>query len=223
MSSGFGASPARRPPIEGIAAELAEQVGGIWPKLMPPAGRAGVVRTLFTAVESGAGTTTLASATAYDLAVNLRVRVLLVEAHLKRPAMARLFGLPPAPGLSDLFDGRAELPRCLHEVPGVPELRVLPGGSARPPVRGELSTPLARQTFAQLAEQVDYLIVDGPPLLGGPEGRLLLDQVDSAVLVLRARSTRRDGAKRAVSTLAEAGVDLVGAVLNRYQPELSFL
>lgn len=174
-------------------------------------------RILFTSTERGAGTTSLAAATAIGLARNLRVNVALVETNLQSPTLAGALDIQSEVGLSDVLDGRIDIEKAIRRLETLGELRlnVLPAGSARLPLAGEFATAGAKAAFAKLAEGCRYVIIDAPPFFDHPETRVLMRDVDAAVLVLRAGKARRDAAQRAVRELQESGLRVIGTLLNR--------
>ena len=219
MSEANSPSPAAwSAPIEALLGELGGATESLWTRLAPGSGRTRT-RVLFTAAEPGAGTTLLAGVVAWELSQNLRQRTVLVEANVRRPALATYLGLGPVVGLSDVLDRRAELDGCRLSLPQAQGLEILAAGTTRAPVPGELVTPLAREILVELAREADVLVVDAPALSEGPETRLLFDQVDGVVLVLRARRTAKADAKRAAAQVEAAGLPILGAILNRYRPE----
>ncbi len=173
---------------------------------------------LFTAPEARAGTSLLAAATAIGLAQHQRVPVCLLETNVRRPALAAWLGLAPA-GLSDVLDGRAELEDCLQEPRGCPGVLVLPAGTARDASPGEFATGNMDALLAALARRCRYLVLDAAPVLEHVETRRLLHVADAALLVLRARVTRRDDAERAHELLLESGTPVLGTIFNAYRPE----
>ncbi|MDZ4773601.1 MAG: hypothetical protein SGI72_10750 [Planctomycetota bacterium] len=174
-------------------------------------------RILFTSTERGAGTTSLAAATAIGLARNLRVNVALVETNLQAPALANYLGIQSEVGLSDVLDGRMDIDKATRRLEALGELRlhILSSGSARLPLAGEFATLAAKVALAKLGEGCKYVIVDAPPIFDHSETRILLRDVDAAVLVLRAGSARREDAQRAVRELQDSGVRVIGTLLNR--------
>lgn len=208
-------------PLEALLSELGDATESLWTRLAPDAGQMRR-RVLFTAPEPGAGTTLLAAVVAWELSQNLRQRTVLVEANLRRPALAAYLGLGKVQGLSDVLDGRAELTGCRLTLSEAKGLEVLTAGTPRAPVAGELVTPAAREVLVELAREADVLLIDAPALSEGPETRLLFDQVDGVVLVLRARRTAKADAKRAASQVEAAGLPILGAIFNRYRPEVNW-
>ena len=201
---------------------LLEELPGIgdvvWAAVTRLAGAPVPTTVLFTAAEERAGTTVLAAATAIGLAQHQRVPVCLVETNVRRPALAGYLGLAGA-GLSDVLDHRAELGACLQEMPEVPGLSVLTAGSARAPVPGEFTTERMNEVLAQLQERGHFVILDAAPVLERVESRLLLRRADAALLVLRARATRRLDAERAHQVLVDSGTPVLGSICNDYRTE----
>lgn len=205
--------------MQDVISSMISTSDAIWANIArAPLGRS-PARILIIGTEPGAGTTSIAAATAIGLARNLRVDVRLIEANLKRPAIAGHLGLYSKRGLSDVLEGQARLEDCLVPVSGCPGLSVLPGGSGRTPFPGEFATELATDVLSRATGEGDYVILDAPPLLGHAETRMLLAWVDSAVLVVRAGTTRLGAAKKALRILRESGVPVLGTVLNRFRSE----
>lgn len=192
-------------------------VDPVWTEISRIPGEKIPLRVLFTSTEAKAGTTSIAAATAIGLSRNLRVEVALLEANLQSPALADYLGITPDSGLSDVLDGRVPVAKAVRTYDTICEkrLHVLTGGSARLTLPGEFATPIAKETFAYLRASGRYVIVDAPPIFDHSETRLLLREVDAAVLVLRAGTSRREDAQRAIRELQESGVRIIGTVLNR--------
>jgi Mrp family chromosome partitioning ATPase len=173
---------------------------------------------LFTAAEKRAGSTVLAAATAIGLVRHQRVPVCLIETNLQRPALADYLGLERA-GLSDVLDGRAELEDCMQEPHDCSGLFVLPAGTARAPISGELTTERWVAALAQLEQSCHYVVLDAAPLLEHVESRVLLRYADAVLLVLRARATLLGDAERAHDILVESGTPVLGSIFNAYQAD----
>ena len=201
---------------------LLEQLPGIadivWAAVTRLEGVRVPTTVLFTSAEKRAGTSILAAATAVGLARHQRVPVTLVETNLRRPALAGYLGLQ-ATGLSDILDGRVGLDQCLQTPEECPGLTVLTAGTPRAPVAGEFTTELLGSILAQLEKRCHYVVLDTAPVLEHVESRLLLRHADAVLLVLRARSTRREVAERAHDILVESGRLLLGSVFNDYRTE----
>lgn len=207
-------------PRKKTALRMLEELPGIgdvvWATVTRLASERATTRVLFTAAEKSAGTTLLASATAVGLAQHERVPVCLIETNLARPAMAAYLGLERV-GLSDILDGRAELEDCLQEPQDCRGLLVLTAGTPRAAGPGEFATESMIALLARLASRCPYLVLDTAPVLEHVETRFLLRHADAALLVLRARATRRSDAERAHDILIESGTTVLGSIFNAFQ------
>ena len=181
-------------------------------------GAGGGARTLFIAAEPGPGVALLAAAAAIGLAQSQESPTALVEADSSCPELSAWLGLPER-GLSDVLDRRAELGTCVQELAGCPGLRVLPAGRQRDAAAGELGSETMRALLDELARGRRHVIVAGPSIVASEEARNLLPRVDGAILVLRAGTTRKAAAARAVEILRLAGVPLLGSILRDWRPE----
>jgi succinoglycan biosynthesis transport protein ExoP len=155
-----------------------------------------------------------------DIAANLAVslaragkQVILVDANLRRPRLATLFGLSDDQGLSYLLDapGQRLEPQPISAIPG---LSVLPAG----PVALNSSEILGSQRMYRLIQefkaQADVVILDSPPLLYS-DALVLAPQVDGVLLVANSATTGRENTINAVESLRLVGAHLIGTVLNR--------
>lgn len=209
-------------PMDRAFAKVQPATDQIWGSLASLGKGGRTARVLFCGVEPQAGTTLIAGATALGLARNLRQSVNLIETDVARPALAGYLGLSDDRGLTEVLAGELELAQAARPLASCPELTLLPAGSARRAIAGELACERAQAVFEELTSSARFCLIDAPPILGRPETRLLLDWADAAVLVLRARATRRDQTQRALRVLEEHGVEVLGSVLNRFKSELPF-
>jgi capsular exopolysaccharide synthesis family protein len=139
------------------------------------------------------GKTTTAINLAGALAQAPEGRVLLIEADLRRPAVARYLGLDrPSPGLAGLIlRPGTDLDSAVQVCAGF-NLSVIPAGEAPTATYEVLKSPRLGEVFDQARRRYDYVIVDTPPLCPIPDGRVVVKCVDQVLLVVRAhRSPRR--------------------------------
>ncbi|MEM6674431.1 MAG: CpsD/CapB family tyrosine-protein kinase [Planctomycetota bacterium] len=196
-------------------------VDALWTSLSALVGQRGYRKILFTSVEPSAGTTLIAAQSVAALVRNTRKSALLVELDIESPTLARYVGVPTTPGLAEFLDG-TRLERVATSVEEVPGLTVIPGGGPREMRPGELASELLQRELPKLVEKHDTLFIDAPPILTHPEMSLVLPHVEGVVLVLRARSSPKDSVRRVERLLGDAGVPIVGAVLNRYRSDMPF-
>lgn len=141
-------------------------------------------------------------------------QTVLVDAHLRHPALHRWLGLPNDGGLSTLLQGNGPVnPQALAPA-GRPNLWVLTSG----PVPSDPSELLASQRMGEvldeLAQRADVVILDGPPVLSSADAAILASKVDGVLLVLRRGGTKLAAASEAVEALRIVGGKIIGVVLN---------
>jgi protein-tyrosine kinase len=140
----------------------------------------------------GDGRTITALNIAGALAQAPDARVVLVEADLRHPAVARALGLPTARGLSTyLLDPNMTVDAVVARPPGV-AFAVVPAGTASSMPYELLKSPRLAGLLAALRDRFDYVVLDTPPALPYPDVGIVRDLVDGFVLVARANRTPRE-------------------------------
>jgi Mrp family chromosome partitioning ATPase len=162
------------------------------------------------AAQGGEGTTTVAVQLAQVLAEEARLRVLLVDAHARRPA----FGPDGLPATG--ADGGGLL---AFEPVGdrTLDLMPLPADARR---EGVLAAEVLRGSLQSVGGAYDWIVVDGPPVLESPDAASLGAVVDGVVLVVQAGRTKRPVLTRSVDLLRRSGGKVLGMVLNRRRLEI---
>ncbi len=146
--------------------------------------------------------------------------VILIDADLRHPVLHEAFGLPKRPGLLEALlavnENRDPL-NTLQETQ-VRGLRVLTAGEHTPNPAEVLSSQTFRHFITQLTEQVDFVILDSPPVLAVTDAVVLSNLTDGTIMVLDYGVTRIPAAIQAMERLTEVSSGVLGAVLNRVPP-----
>jgi capsular exopolysaccharide synthesis family protein len=169
----------------------------------------------FTSPQSGDGKTTTAVNTALALGRGGRNKVVLVDADLRRPSVARMMGLRAREGLCDVVADRTQLGSCLWRF-GTDQLYVLPAGNVPDDIGTVLYDARLATMLAELKSRFDFLVLDVPPVLPLADVPTLCRDLDGALLVVRAGVTPRELVAAAVDALY--GVPVHGVVLNAVDP-----
>jgi capsular exopolysaccharide synthesis family protein len=175
---------------------------------------------LFTSPSPGDGKTTIVANLAISLAMCHR-RVLLIDGDLRRPRMHRIFNVPFEPGLAEAL--RDDAQNDLREVEKVyalpiPDLFLMTSGKVTANYAPLLAGMRLAQVLGRMRPQFDVILIDAPPVLHGPDARLLGRLADGAILITRARKTSHQDAVAAASRLAADKVPLMGTILNDWNP-----
>lgn len=167
------------------------------------------------------GKTTLTTNLAVALA-EIHKRVLLIDGDLRRPSIHRFFNLARETGMVDLLRSREPLTGQLNghvRSSGVPNLSIMTSGDT---VHGD-PTLLHSSRFKELIglarRDFDVVLIDTPPMLSMSDARIIARHADGVVLVIRANLSSRDSVKDAHRRFAEDGSDVIGTVLNDWNPK----
>lgn len=145
------------------------------------------------------------------------MKVLLVDADLRRPSIARLTGLEGAAGLTNLLLGDVDLEDVVQTW-AYETLAVLPSGVVPPNPGALLGSGRLATVARQLRESYEFVIIDTAPLLPLSDPLLLAQHVDGVIVVARAGKTRITRLKETVAHFRRSGADVLGVALNAARP-----
>ncbi|MSP62768.1 MAG: tyrosine-protein kinase family protein [Myxococcales bacterium] len=161
-----------------------------------------------TSAERGEGKTTCAVNLALALGECGRARVLLVEANLRAPSLAALFGFTPPACFAVQLERHRRVPLDPWSVveaysPSLHVLAVRAEGNPRPLLDG----PAFACTIAALRRGgYEYIVLDTPPVLGSADVNLAADSADGVLFTTWARRSSTRALRRAVEQLAPAKI-----------------
>jgi len=158
------------------------------------------------------------STTALALAINfaqMGAKVVLVDADMRNPSVHKYMNLPNTAGLSNYLSGHGK-PGEITRMSAIDNLMIITAGPIPP-------SPVDLLTGPRLGELMDllevrgaqYIIFDGPPVLGLADAIVLGNQVHSVLFVAQASQTRKSHIKDAFRRLRMAGVMPCGVVLTK--------
>ena len=143
--------------------------------------------------------------------------VVLIGAHLpdsvvETAPLARMLGVAPMPGLSDLLSGRIGLARALQRTPRIPSLRVITTGGAAA-AAGLMQSQRLRDTLEALRAQGGYIVIEAPSTSSSADAQSLASLADAAILTVELRKARRPALLDAADQLERVETRLLGAVV----------
>jgi exopolysaccharide transport family protein len=159
------------------------------------------------------GKTTTSINTAIVLAQK-GVRVLLMDADLRRPSIHKTLGMGPRSGLSNVLTGSATLPQTITISPVLPNLFIMPAGTPPPNPAELLASSNMRDLIAELREQFDHIVIDTPPTLSVTDAVVLSPRADATILVIRSGHTTKQALRRARDILMQVNAHVAGVLLN---------
>ncbi|MBP1804930.1 CpsD/CapB family tyrosine-protein kinase [Rubellimicrobium aerolatum] len=146
-------------------------------------------RIAITSPGPSCGKTTVCLNLAYSLARQPEVRVVVVEADLRRPSLAKVLGLRPSVGVAEFLDGQAGLSDVSIRLR--PNLAVLSSPEPRRNAPELFQSPATAQAIAALEEALEPTVVlfDLPPVLSGDDVMSFAGHVDAALIIAGAGTT----------------------------------
>ena len=170
-------------------------------------------RVVFSGTESGSGCSGMCAHAAEVLAAQARGSVCIVACNLRSPGLHQQFGSENHHGLSDALTGSGPIREYVHRLSR--NLWLLSCGSAAEAGRTMLGSERMRSRLAELRSAFDYILIDAAPLNVCNDAIVLGGLSDGVVLMLKANSSRRDTARKAMQELQTGNVRALGAVLNQ--------
>lgn len=157
----------------------------------------------------GKTTTTVNLAVAF---AQTGANVLLLDADLRRPTVAKVLGLENWTGLTPALISQESPETFLVKTP-IPGLTVMPSGPVPPNPAELLGTGRMERLLEHLAELFDVVLIDSPPVLAVTDACVLAPKVDGVLMVIRSGQVERDKAVRAKEALTSVKANLLGVVL----------
>lgn len=159
------------------------------------------------------------STTALNVALmftSSNLKVVLVDADLRRGKYAKLFGEQSSPGLSDYIAGEAELKDIFRTVEKYPNFTYIPRGSKTDSAYELLESQKMKDLIKQLKSEYDYVIIDTPPVLAVSDALAIAPETEGTVLVARHRITHEKDIEESIDLLKYFKANVLGISVNDY-------
>jgi Mrp family chromosome partitioning ATPase/cell division septation protein DedD len=173
-----------------------------------------------------------------NLAISLAqagLKTLLVEADLRRPAFARIFGIEELTGLTDIVLGNFPWRDTVKNVsdiimgkmamddvmltPGLDNLHIITCGG-RPPNPAEMIGSRGVDDFLKEArKEYDSIILDSTPVLTAADAAILGGKADAVLMLYKIGASSRNLLKSAAGRLEQGRCNLAGVILNGTKPD----
>ena len=140
--------------------------------------------------------------------------MLVIDADLRLPNVGPSLGFSGDGGVSRWFNGEMTLDEAIvRDV--APGLDVLPVGmSCRNPTQ-VINNPKFLAMLDEMKTRYDRIFIDSPPIGAVSDALHLVPKVDGVIYVVRFNLVHMRNAGSCLGRLAETGVPILGAVLNR--------
>lgn len=177
---------------------------------------------VFTSASPKEGKTTTVCNLGISLA-EINHSVLIIDADMRRPRVHSVFEVDNRRGLSDVLLEKTPLDvnalEAACQPTTIPGLFVLPSGSSRHNVSSLLHSTRLPELLALAREKFDTVVIDTPPMVNIADARVVGRYGDALILIVRSGSTTRDAALLAKARFAEDGINILGTILNAWNPK----
>ena len=179
---------------------------------------------LITSSAPGDGKSTIARYVAATAAAS-GVRVILVEADVRRPVLQQLYNLDGA-GLTDILTDRASVAEATQHLPierAVPDvhervLDVITAGPLPPNPADLLESTRMQEVLHDLEGRYDLVVVDSSPVTLVPDAVPLMVLVTAVVIVVREGKSTRPAVRQLHKQLDNFRISPLGIVVNGADP-----
>lgn len=146
-------------------------------------------------------------------------KVLLIDAHTQSPRLHRFFTLDIQPGFVNAACGEQPLQSVLNSFPDrIPD--VITAGEKNVVKKKVIRPEYLSEQLSSLRSAYDYIIFDLPPVLNGGANFDIAPICDHVILSVGITGVTQRKMIKARKQLENAGVNILGAVLNRQQINL---
>jgi polysaccharide biosynthesis transport protein len=166
---------------------------------------------LITSSISGEGKSEVAANLATTLAQSGK-KVLLVDVNMRSPNQHHLWGMLNSMGLSNVIVDPEDLPQAIQEI--TQNLSLLTSGVMPPDPLTLLESDAMTQLMQKVSQQYDYVLLDGPSLVGMADAGILGKLADGVILVVRPGVVTSVGATAAKELLRRSNSNVLGIVAN---------
>ena len=141
------------------------------------------------------------------------VKVLVLDADLRKPRIHKYLNLENKNGLSNVLGGFYGIEECIQRnVRG--NLDVVTAGHIPPNPAELLASDEMKTVMERLDHEYDYIFIDTPPINVVTDASIISKLVTGVVLVVRNKYSRHEVVRKALATLKFVDAKVLGFILN---------
>ncbi|MGO9087463.1 MAG: CpsD/CapB family tyrosine-protein kinase [Terriglobales bacterium] len=201
-------------PALDVAGPVREEIAKLALNLFMLPGVQGPRQVVLAGMEAGTGCSWMCARLGEVLASQTNGSVCVVDCNLRSPGLHQEFAVDNHFGLSDALLQTDPLHQYVRQL-SRRNLWLLSCGSATDNCQEKMGSEKMKLRLKELRAGFDYVLLDVAPINTCNDGIVLGGASDGVVLVLKANSTRREAAQKALQQLNAANIPILGAVLNQ--------
>jgi capsular exopolysaccharide synthesis family protein len=166
---------------------------------------------------AGEGKTTTAVNISISLA-QMNLKVLLIDADLRKPKVNQFFELKNTPGLTNFLGHMSERDEIIHRTE-YKNLSVICSGVIVPNPSELLSSEEIASFFKETETQFDYIVIDTSPINEVIDALPLIKLSDGVILVIREGASTYPELNKTIKSLEFVDAKILGLILNGTKAE----
>ena len=157
------------------------------------------------------------------LAVNLALalgqmgKTLLIDGDMRKPIIARVFGLQKNAGLTHFISGTHQLQDSIHYFEE-DKLYIMPGGQLPSNPLELLSSNRFEKGLDALKKAFTYIVIDCAPTVPVSDPVVMSRLVNATIYMVKAHETPYQIARAGIKKLQQVNANIIGIVLNQVNP-----
>lgn len=163
-----------------------------------------------------------------SIAVNLSIayaqsgsKVLLIDADLRNPSIHKLLEVNNLEGLTNYLANPQATNSDISHSCMIKNLKVISSGPIPPDPVELLSGNKMTALLDVASNNYDYIIIDGPPVLGLADALVISNLSDATIVAVEAGKTRKTKLLDALKRLERANANLIGSVITRISRDVN--
>ena len=174
---------------------------------------AGPISLVITSSAPKEGKTTTTANVGITIA-QTEAKVVIVDLDLRRPMVAKTFGLSKENGVADYLINPSTSIQSVIKKTKIPNLDVITSGFIPPNPSEIIASKRTDLMIEELKKIYDYVLFDVPPIIAVTDALILAKKVDMKLLLVRIDSTEKDIIKRSKELMNNIEESFTGVVAN---------
>lgn len=162
----------------------------------------------------GEGKSLTSMAIGYHFA-RMGLKVLLIDADMRNPSLHKKMRLDNSVGLSNYLTAASTPPEVIQKT-DVPNLAIMSSGPLPPNAADLLAGARLASLMTTALDVFDFVVLDGPPVLGLADAVLLSSAAEATIFVVGAGVARKASVSGALKRMEYSKSPIIGAVLTKF-------